>query len=155
MFQAGRKVPGPEASPAQAPAAAIATTSAATPLESSLKQLLGKQKLVFPDIPTPGKARDFQRDLATLLNSASGLFDNSVVPWVQQIWANGTTFEDRAVCEKKLQLLDQQLAGAAQVALKEGKPKVTLELARRVNKRADEAIAKGVMLTGRQYVWIL
>ena len=109
----------------------------------------------FPDIPTPAKTRDFQRDLTTMLNSASGLFDNSVVPWAQYIWANNTTFENLATCEPKFQLLDQQLAGAAQVALKEGKPNVTFELARRINRRGDEAIAQGVMLTGRQYVWIL
>ena len=118
------------------------------------KQFL-KQKIVFPEIPTPAKTRDFQRDLTTVLDTASGLFDNSVVPWIQKVWANGTTFEDLAVSEDKFKVLDSALAGAAQLALKEGKPNVPFELARRVNKRADEAIDTGALINGRQYVWVL
>ena len=56
-----------------------------------------------------------------MLNSASGLFDKSVIPWVHRIWANNTSFEDLVVCETKLRLLDQKLAGVAQIARKEGK----------------------------------
>ena len=58
-------------------------------------------------------------------------------------------------CPQKFRAVDQELAGVAQTALKEGKPGVSTELARRVIRKANEAVAAGHLLSGRQFVWIL